>query len=279
MSSMPSPWKHPKSGIYYHRVHVPNGLRETIKKAVIKKSLGTRDSAEAKRLFALMYADTCSLFIQARNKVNPSPKDLAILAERWQESAIKSIEDEGTTFAGHTQDEGKTFDGVAMTNEQFMNFLQIVTREGNHKEKTSWIGHHVQSTLEKNNLLLDKDGPDYRALTRLIFNKFLHITYISEDRANGHWSSLPIKTSVSHDLPLTTESKPQDPYKPRKTNYTSLSRVIESFIAYKQERGDWTIRTLDDVNLIYAQLTEYLGAKRDPETITREDLRGFVSLG
>ena len=59
---------------------------------------------------------------------------------------------------------------------------------------------------------------------------------------------------------------------------TPLSKVIESFIAYKQERGDWTIRTLDDVKLIYAQLTEYLGAKRDPETITREDLRGFVSL-
>lgn len=138
------------------------------------------------------------------------PKDLAILAERWQESAIKSIEEEGVTFVGHTQDEGKTFDGVAMTNDQFR-------------------------------------------------------------------SSLPIKTSVTHDLPLTTESKPQDPYKPRKTNYTSLSRAIESFVAYKQERGNWTIRTLDDVNLIYAQLTEYLGAKRDPETITREDLWGFVS--
>jgi len=71
MNAMLNPWKDKNSGIYYHLVKVPVDIQKALGKTVIKKSLRTRDNAEAKRLFALMYADTCALFIQARNKVKP----------------------------------------------------------------------------------------------------------------------------------------------------------------------------------------------------------------
>jgi len=44
---MANPWKHPQSGIYYHRILVPKDLHATIGKSVIKFTLKIRDFAEA----------------------------------------------------------------------------------------------------------------------------------------------------------------------------------------------------------------------------------------
>jgi hypothetical protein len=50
--AMARPWKHPKTGIYWLRKRVPDDLRPFIGKQEEKRSLGTRDSAEAKKLHA-----------------------------------------------------------------------------------------------------------------------------------------------------------------------------------------------------------------------------------
>ncbi len=50
--AMARPWKHPKTGIYWLRKRVPDDLRPILGKQEEKRSLGTRDSAEAKRLHA-----------------------------------------------------------------------------------------------------------------------------------------------------------------------------------------------------------------------------------
>jgi hypothetical protein len=46
---MSRPWKHPKTGVYWLRKRVPDELRELVGKREEKRSLGTRDPAEAKR--------------------------------------------------------------------------------------------------------------------------------------------------------------------------------------------------------------------------------------
>jgi len=46
---MSRPWKHPKTNVYWLRKRVPEALRATIGKREEKRSLGTRDPAEAKR--------------------------------------------------------------------------------------------------------------------------------------------------------------------------------------------------------------------------------------
>jgi hypothetical protein len=50
--AMARPWKHPKTGIYWLRKHVPEELRAAVGKVEEKFSLKTRDPAEAKRLHA-----------------------------------------------------------------------------------------------------------------------------------------------------------------------------------------------------------------------------------
>jgi hypothetical protein len=50
--AMSRPWKHPRSGVYYLRKGVPEDLRELVGKREEKRSLETRDPAEAKRRHA-----------------------------------------------------------------------------------------------------------------------------------------------------------------------------------------------------------------------------------
>jgi integrase len=54
---MSRPAKHPKTGIYYFRKAVPESLRPVLGKVEEKRSLGTKDPAEAKRLHAEVAAE------------------------------------------------------------------------------------------------------------------------------------------------------------------------------------------------------------------------------
>ncbi len=53
---MPSPTKHPDSGIYYFRVRVPAEIKAPLGKRTIKESLHTKDAAEARVRFTERYA-------------------------------------------------------------------------------------------------------------------------------------------------------------------------------------------------------------------------------
>lgn len=46
--AMSRPWKHPKTGIYWLRKRVPDGLLKLVGKREELRTLGTRDPAEAK---------------------------------------------------------------------------------------------------------------------------------------------------------------------------------------------------------------------------------------
>ena len=63
-----TPYKHPKSGIYYFRRAVPEELRPRLNKTLIKVTLGTRNPSEAIQLFAIRQAECEELFNAARNR-------------------------------------------------------------------------------------------------------------------------------------------------------------------------------------------------------------------
>src|ERR687890_68292 len=55
--AMARPWKHPRTGIYWLRKRVPEDLIPVLGKREEKRSLKTRDAAEAKRLHLDALAD------------------------------------------------------------------------------------------------------------------------------------------------------------------------------------------------------------------------------
>lgn len=69
MALIAQPFRHPDSGIYYLRRRVPDDLRSIIGKTEIRRSLHTRNHLHAKTAFALAYAESERLFLDARNGV------------------------------------------------------------------------------------------------------------------------------------------------------------------------------------------------------------------
>ncbi len=63
-----TPYKHPKSGIYYFRRAVPEALRPRLNKTLIKVTLGTRSPSKATQLFAIRQIECEELFNAARNR-------------------------------------------------------------------------------------------------------------------------------------------------------------------------------------------------------------------
>ncbi len=95
MPVMANPVKHPKSGIYYLRIAVPDDLRASIGKREIKKSLNTRNFTEAKQLFAAEYSKVLALFEQHRQQIQLTSKDIEVLATRWLDAELEEMEREG----------------------------------------------------------------------------------------------------------------------------------------------------------------------------------------
>ncbi|MDB5544283.1 MAG: recombinase XerD, partial [Hyphomicrobiales bacterium] len=80
--AMARPWKHPKTGIYWLRKRVPEDLRPLVGKQEYKRSLKTKDPAEAKRPHAASLAEIESLWDALRKPVAATAPGLACLSER-----------------------------------------------------------------------------------------------------------------------------------------------------------------------------------------------------
>lgn len=63
---MATPFRHPRTGVYYIRRAVPEDLREAIGKAEYKKSLGTKDPTDAKKRFPAALHECEAAFARAR---------------------------------------------------------------------------------------------------------------------------------------------------------------------------------------------------------------------
>ena len=274
MSTMPKPWKHPKSGIYYHRIDVPKDLRDIIGKSTIKHSLSTKDWTEAKRLFAIRYAETQVLFEHSRNRVRLTPKDIEVLSQRWLKQQIEAVEN-GTAFGTLILHEG---DEISSASTLIGDAI-----ESGYKSQLAWVGHHVDNVLAENSLTIVKDSEDYQALTEKICWRLLELSRLSLERVKGDWSTMPTKylsrssELLSHETLGSTPPAPA-PIKADTVDYKPLDEVIKSFVSYKTQRGDWDDKTRQDVEGVCAQLMEYVGEKANPSSITREQLREFSVL-
>lgn len=270
MTCMASPWKHPDSGIYYHRVGVPKDIQDQIGKSLIKFSLRTKNLAEAKRIFALRYAETQALFEQARSRVRLTPKDIEVLAQRWFQSAVHEIENEGAASSYVAQFDDGSVDDVSS--------LIIDALEAGYDAQLGWVRPFVDDVLKENNLLIKEGSSEYQQLTAKICWRFRELSKLALDRLCDDWSSSSDQFTSRASEPLSTETGVKVPKMAVILDYKPLSEVTKAFVQYKTDRGDWDDKTLSEALGIYSQLEEFLGAKTDPSAVTREQLREFSVL-
>ncbi|WP_304613520.1 DUF6538 domain-containing protein [Paracoccus sp. (in: a-proteobacteria)] len=92
---MPSPTKHPKTGIYYLTVRSPSDLVRAGARPVLKESLRTKDPAEAKRRFSLRYEELQREWQAMRSGPAMIPfAQLVALAGEWRRELDAMVEQE-----------------------------------------------------------------------------------------------------------------------------------------------------------------------------------------
>lgn len=277
---MANPWKHPKSGIYYHRVDIPKDLRSVFKKTTIKYSLNTKDPLEAKSLFAVAYAKTLGLFKQAREGCKLTDKDIEVLASRWLSGRVDAIESGGAlgsfvVSSSYVNDEGASIDELSSVAP----FIGDAIESG-YKAQLKWVKSHVDDVLKENGLFIQEGSDNYQALTLRLCHKYIELGRIALDRANGNWSTTP-----QHHTYLATEalsvSESETPSKLNaliKPPYKPLCEVVASYLAHKKDSGKWDDKTAAEAKNVCGQLMQYVGKNVDPSSISREQLRGFGNL-
>lgn len=89
---MPTPWKHPDTGIYHLRLRVPADLVALIGKRFIKRTLGTKDHATAKALFIERHAALSKEWATVRAGPQPlSRKQMVALSGMRYRDNVKML--------------------------------------------------------------------------------------------------------------------------------------------------------------------------------------------
>lgn len=73
---MANPWRHPKTGVYYHRKRVPKDLVSVVGAILVKTSLGTKDPAEARGRYREKDRAVESRWSALRDGIRNGPIDL-----------------------------------------------------------------------------------------------------------------------------------------------------------------------------------------------------------
>ncbi len=92
MVSMATPWKHPKTGTYYIRRHLPEDVRAKFGVVEYKRTLGTKSPSEAKRLFLIASAELDDAIALARSNFTLTSVNAKALAGEWLRGVVEADE-------------------------------------------------------------------------------------------------------------------------------------------------------------------------------------------
>ena len=134
---MATPFKHPRTGVYYIRRAVPKDIRETFGKSEYLKSLGTKNDREAKLLFPAALQESDAEFARARGRL--------AAVDVLNDVQIREV---GEAWAAHilTEDEEARLDGVSdrdhartqETLEDVLSHLKADLARGRVSDGTAW---------------------------------------------------------------------------------------------------------------------------------------------
>ena len=109
MPAMTYLWRHPHTGVYYFRRAVPNPLRIALGKTMVKKSLGTKNVAEAKRRAHPLAVQTEAEFEAARKhqaapiRTELTDREMAFLVDAYHHQLLAA--DDAARIDGSGEDD------------------------------------------------------------------------------------------------------------------------------------------------------------------------------
>lgn len=203
MSRMAQPWKHPKTGIYYCRIGIPEDLRPFFGgKREWKYSLKTTELSEARlRFLAKSYeyeqlADTARKQLQGIPQVLPA--DAPTLADRWAKRVLTEWE----------------------SNPELLTQYLVVGQDGDVQPLDSFAIYEDSSFTERERVMLPllreelarqslplplEASPTYQVLIDEFYRKWSVLCSTAQARAYGDWRTSPKLPRAG--APLTRDSR------------------------------------------------------------------------
>jgi len=216
--AMSRPWKHPKTGVYWLRKRVPGDLRLRVGKREEKRSLKTRDPAEAKRRHLQALTDLEAKWANLR-------AGSRTLAEREAHSLAAVVHDDWLKIYRDNPSE-QNFWPTSLGERVFMprpsptgtsrsmaEFVRAGIDDGTFKimELEKWCLEHADGLIHTRGLLIDETG---RARLAKAIGAAVQRASVTLDRyARGEEEPEPIRTAAlpdkarSHQLPISGSGK------------------------------------------------------------------------
>lgn len=228
-SFMAQPIKHPITGIYYMRRKVPDDLRATLGRE-FKRSLKTRDPAEAKRRHAEQWGHCETTFALARAQakgVNTlTSRDMRVLAGRWYAAELDRME-VGGDYLRWLASGPTTVEERGNTYEKHTSMVSL--REALHEQTdfdlSAEVRKHVVSTLRAHNIPVPESSTAaYSELLAIFTEQWLTLGDIALQRHDGDFlvGAPIVEGKLSFDAPRAEVEK--------------VIHLLEAFDGYAQER-------------------------------------------
>lgn len=93
MGIMAQPWKDPKTGVYKCRLAVPQEIQAVYGKSIVKKTLGTKDAAEARKLFPSVYSAFRAEFDAIKAKLDAEAHAESVEPEQGVQQVVSAPAD------------------------------------------------------------------------------------------------------------------------------------------------------------------------------------------
>lgn len=242
MARMATPWKDPRTGIYYIRRRVPKDLVEAFGE-LYKKSLKTKDLSQAKALFASEWVSSEEAFAMARSRgegpTTLTATDIQQLASRWFTKELQRVEEE-RDFKRYLvmPDDEDPFTLSAFTEGQALPF--------------SMVEEVITKTLKAHGITLE--DPQSELYGRVYEAFSIHMMKLSEialARFQGDWIVQPVTVS---EASLSTEKA-----------LSKVMKLSELFRDWKADKlanngsGRGILKSLDEYEGVIDRFIELYG--------------------
>ncbi len=228
MVAMPTPTKHPKTGVYYFRRAVPPDLRERFGWEV-KVSLRTKDVREAKRRFAEELTKFDQRIEMARSGFVLTDKAAQALAGQWLRRALE--DDDRVRETGLPEIEQSHTDPESDPYDVHLDHL-IEAAESDTASEV--LADDVDALIRAEGLSIDRGSDSYQRLAQQLLRAELTLYNVLNKRASGDWSPVAALAQYPEYIPPATKR-----VQSRKVVRASGAgdRLSDLYEAWKKERN------------------------------------------
>ena len=272
MPIMTSPWKHPDTGVYYFRRAVPADIKKAVGRALIKKSLNTKDPKEAKRLIVPYIAETDDLFSLARLRASKDEvpqltvKDAAVIASRWYERLKAEIDAKG----GDVGFVSKVIGPDGQVSFENISFDLVVDGSDVHRASLNelnklayQLSSYIDEQLRIEALEVPKDTNQYRWLAKEFMVYLYELESLCRARMMNDWTFKPAESIAKESLSLdkVVNSKLDEAH-PVTGKGPILSEVLKDYLLAERAKVGKDLsrlKTLDGYETNFKRLIEIVG--------------------